>query len=308
MKRRTVLLIKLIISLTLIIGLLYIIGPKKVIDTILKINPWWFPIILILYFLTLFISSFNMYILLKPFSYKIKFSRIVKFTFLSWAAGVITPAKIGNFSMVYLLKKEGVDMGKGTAIFVLDKIISLSVNFIFLVLGFSLFLTLNQFLITLLAILGAAAIPSFFLFNEKGRFIIKKFILRGYSVKFSGFSKCIHEYIRKYKRFIIIDSIATLTSLVIASMYILVLFISFGQFTSLYNIIVIRSINTFASLIPITLDGLGVRESLAVLLFGQFGVSAPVVITSYLILMIMNYAFAGLVLPSLFEKKLIKKY
>ncbi len=306
MKKKSIILLKVLVSLLIISLLLYFIGFRKVFETILKINILFLPIIIIIYFLTALIGSINMFILLKPLKHNIPYLKILKFTFLSWAIGVITPAKIGHFSMVYFLKKEGINMGDGAAIWVLDKIISLSMSFIFFVFGFSLFFRIDQLVIAILAILSAASIPAFILFHKKGRYIIKKFVLRKYSIKFSGFSNCLSNYIKKFKRYILMDCITTLIGLVIDALSLLILFVSFNEHTSLIKIMVVRAINVFASLIPITLDGLGIRESIGVFLFGKIGLSAPVVITSYLILIIINYIAVGIIFSFLFERKIVK--
>ncbi len=306
MNRKLSLTLKAIISTSLIIILLSLVGLDSIIKTLSKTNPWFLIAVILLYPPAIFLSSLNIFLLIKPIKQKIRFSKIVKFTFLAWSFGVLTPAKLGHFSMIYFLKKEGVNIGEGTAICILDKIISLSLNVLFFVLGFLLFFSLKQATAAIALVVLAAAIAFFFLLSSTGRNLIKRYLLRSYSVKFEGFSRYISNYIKKYKRYILINYIITFIVLVISSITLLLMFMSYGEFTSLFNVIIVRSINTLVSLIPITLDGLGIKESIGTFLFVRLGLTAPVIITSYLLLRVISYVISSILISFLFEKKVSK--
>ena len=91
------------------------------------------------FLISLIIGAVNLKILLSPLSKNISFYKIFYYSVLSWAVGLFVPGKIGEFSFVPLLKNEGVRVGHGSAIFILDKLITLVVLSIFSLIGIYLF-------------------------------------------------------------------------------------------------------------------------------------------------------------------------
>ena len=116
--------IKIVLSLLILIVLLYNLNLSQLISTLSNFNWMFLPFLIIIFIISLIIGGLNNHVLLLALNEKIKFFKVVFYYITSWAYGLIVPGKIGEFSIIYFFKKEGVSVGKGTLVAILVKVIT----------------------------------------------------------------------------------------------------------------------------------------------------------------------------------------
>lgn len=299
MKKKAALFIKITVSLIILFLLLYKIGLKSIYGTFTQFNMVAILLVFLVSPLNFSIGTYNIYILLKPFKLKINFWRLVKYFMLTWAASLILPGRTGDLTLIYFLKKEGLDTGKGTAVLVMDKIITIAVAFVFAVFGLFLFFSKKQTLIVLLGFLLISIIAVFLIFCRIGRYLIKRYILKKWSKKFKGFSATLFDYFKNYKKYLCYNIFITFLKMMTQCFAVLILFYALGINIPFLLIILIRAILIIAIIFPISLNGLGIREGLAVFLFGNINIEPTITISIYLTITIINY-LTGFLISLLF--------
>jgi uncharacterized membrane protein YbhN (UPF0104 family) len=118
--------IHVFVSMALLIFIVNKIGPNTILNTFKSIKIAYLPIIASLYVLTLILGGINLWILLRPVAKSIPLFRVVTYSMVSWAVGLFTPGKLGEFSVAYLLNKDGLETAKGIAVALVDKFVTLS--------------------------------------------------------------------------------------------------------------------------------------------------------------------------------------
>lgn len=224
---------------------------------------------------------------------RISYKNLFKLHMLSYSIGLFIPGKIGQqFSLIYLLSKKGIKLGNASAVVVLDKIITLASLFIISILGFYFLLpdihnavrARATFLIILIILAGY-----FLVINSKGRGLIKKYILRRFSGKFAGFSSTLRNFYKSNIHIVLLNFALTTAKFFISALIIFCFFMSLGFNVNIYYIFVINAMVIIVSFIPLTPNGIGIRESAAVYLFGLVGVSSVAVVGAYLLNIVVNY-------------------
>ena len=295
MRQKILTTIKLLLGFFILFILFYKIGFGKIITTLENIDVFLLFISLIIYLIFFLVGSLNLKILLDGINRKINFLRLTKYYFLSWSIGLLAPGKVGDFSLIYFLKKEDIPIGEGTVIAIIDKIVTIIVLAIITILGFLIFPFFTGVDALKIAILfvGSLLIIALFM-TTPGRNFIKKYILRKFATKFTGFSKTFFYFLKKKKAVLSLNFLLTILRVIVTSLIYFVLFISLGQNINLFYVILINSIGTIIALIPITISGLGIREVTAVFLYSQVGINSEITATVYLTLAIFNYSNAAI--------------
>ncbi len=302
MKKVVEVLVKIIVGVALISYLFYKIGVQQIIEILPKMNIFYFSLFLVSFFASLALGIFNIKILLDGLGYDLTFKRVAKYYTASWAIGLYAPGKLGEFSLVYLLKREKIGMGQSMAIAVLDKMITFIVFSLFSVIGFIVFLTLTESLWLLMVILSLLIIALFFMLSEFGRNLVRKYLLRRFSGKFSGFYVTVKMFIKEKKILLVYNLLLTVVKLLLMALSIFLLFLSFDTLVPFIYTMLIIAIGTIISLVPITFSGFGVREAASVYLFSKLGISAAVTLTVFLIALITNFIISAIVLFIVIKK------
>ena len=285
--------IKISISLIILSLLIYFIGPGKLIKTISNINIIYLIPIFIIYIITFLIGAWNVDILLKAIKYNIKFLTLVKYTVISWSMGLISPGKIGDFTIVYFLKKENIESGKGFAVVFIDKLITLLTLFIFAILTALKFLTNKEFLLVLL-ILSTVVLSILCLLTKKVREFIKAKILKKYSEKFNGFYSTLEFLVKNNKKELFYNFCVTILKWVFSAINISIIFLAFGEKANIIYITLISGSLIIFNLAPLTFHGIGLKETTGIYLYGLLGISPEIILATYLIFNTLAYSVAAL--------------
>ncbi len=298
-KKKVVNLIKVIVSIVILIILFYKLGLSESLNTLKNINFYFVVLFLCFFFFTVLSFTLNIFILLKKFDKNIAFLKLIKITLIAWAAGMLLPGKIGEFCLTHFLKKYDLETGESSSILVLDKIITLSITAIFAVIGFLIFFSLIQTVYLLICIISLFILIFIFVFTNFGRGLIKKYILRKKQALFKGFSKTLFEYFKYHKKLLVINFSVTLIRVLTGGLMIFFIFKSLGATVSLIMIILIFAMSTIVSLIPISISGLGIKQSFGAYMYSLIGVSKEIIGGNYIINILLTYGFALIILMAL---------
>jgi len=287
MKNRTVDIIKLLLGLVIIVFLLLKFDLYEVGKTIISVPFTFFIITLLVYTLVNIIGTYKIWILFLGFAKKLNFVKLFKDYSLSWGLGLFVPGKIGEFSLVYFLKRKGIDLGLSSALVLFDKISAFVVLSLAAVTGFVLYASEADTIMLMGALLIIYVVIFFFVFSDFGRGLIKKFIFKSKSEKFKGFSKSLFYLIRKKKLVIVFALLLGALKWLVNSALVFILLRYFGQPVGFLSVFFITSAVTIVSFIPITFNGIGLKESGAIVLFSLFGIKESAVLATFLYLFIM---------------------
>lgn len=299
--------LKFLFGFIILFALFQQIGFGEIYNVLLTMNPVFLIPILVITFLNFAIGALNIKVLLIPLESKIPFFKIFKYKVLGWSLGLFAPGKMGELSLIYFLSKERIAYGQGTVVSLLDRLISLLCISLLAILGFYLFFTSNQTLYLVLFLLLVFSALSYLL-SKNGRGMIKKYLLRGYSTKFEGFSKTFFDYLKNRKRLLFLNLVLTMSMWIINSLAVFLTFLSFGQRISFFYIILITAMTILISLIPITFSGLGLKEASAAFLYAIIGINYSTTISVYIVLGVLNYLLSVFFIVLWFDEfKEIKK-
>ena len=252
---------------------------------------------LILVLAQLVISAFNQKILLEP-EKKIPFKSIFSYYCFGWAAGLVSVAKLGEFSASHYLKKEGIPYSKALAIIFLDKMVTLAVFILIAAIGTVLFFGFLNSLLLLFCVLLLLNILTFLFlfFNEKfdSNSLILKIPVVGNFVRdrkehLLVFKKTFFEYFSSRKAALLKNTGLTLVKLLVMSLTGTVLFLAVNSSINPFYMVFIIAIAAIVALAPITFSGLGVVEATYIYLASLVGIGAETAIATELLTLFLNY-------------------
>lgn len=288
--------LRFLIGLIIIILLINKIDAMKIFNQIMNIDLVVLPLFLFLFPIVFLATAFNIKFVLESLGEKIRLLKVLKNTLIAQSIGSFLPGRLGEISVAYLLKKEGVNYGKSLLALIIDKIATFVTVSIFSICAFFIFFEKMLALELSLGLIVLIIAVCFCLMSSKIRRVVKKVILRKYAGLFAGFSKGLFYIIRKKKNIIVLALLIKITMMVFLSLIIYLILINFGVNTSFFYILIIHSVGTLSAQIPISIAGLGIRESIAVYMFSQVGINPVVTGTVYLMMLVFSYIITGAVL------------
>jgi len=279
-----------LLGISILIALTYKVGYNKIISILSSIETIYIPLIVLLFGLTLLAGASNIWILLRSVK-RLSFWKTIKYYCISWSIGLIAPSKIGEFSIIYFLKKEDIEIGKGLAIVVLDKFITFMLLLVFASIGLFIFFPLDIAIIIFVIILCIGIITAISLYSFSGRNFIRKFILRKYSPLLTGFGLTNKGFFNENLHLILINGLLTIARFFLAALSGYVTFISLGTKVGYIYVLLIFTIAQLLSLIPISINGLGIRELTNVYIYTKIGIASQTALSRSLIALIIMYAY-----------------
>ena len=297
--------IKIIASVLILGILLYFLSFLDIYSTLKSMNLKYLPWIFFFAFAHFLIGAWNVKVIVSPFA-KIPYWRVFRYHTLTWAAGTFVPGRIGEFGLVYFLKDHGILFGEGTAITVLDRLVTLLTLGIFSVAGLFVFLAPTQaisYFLTLVIILGMIF---FIVFSKIGRKIIAR-LLGGFAINFRGFSRTLLSLITKRWKIVLLNFILTFIKWILMTLLVYVLLLSFGVKANFFFVFLANVTTMIISLVPITINGIGLKESAAVLLYSKIGIDPGITLSVYLLTLVLAYAQSIFFIAVFTDKKTKRK-
>ncbi len=285
-------LLKLMVSLLLIGFLIYKIGAKNIWDTLLTADPVYIILIIVTNVLGFVIASISVKLLLMPLNVRpFSFLKLMWYNTVTYAVSKFMPGRIGDFSIIYFLKKEGINIGEGFAVTMMDKVIISVVHIIFAAIGLFIFFPTKTAVEATLCLIAVSICLLFAIIWRPGRELVKKYILRKYADSFKGFYRTFSGYYKEHKMILITNFIVGIVKNIAFGLVLYLAIRAFGIANppSLLIMMVLSSISNVISLIPITLAGLGAKETLLVFVLGIYGIPAEIVMGASLMLLAIRY-------------------
>ena len=237
---------------------------------------------LLIFIASAIVNSFRWYLLVKASNLKFSFWKILSLNFTGLFFSIFLPGRTGgDIARAYYIAKSSDNRAEAISTIIIWRMIGIiALTFIALIASFTSFFLLDDksIIFVILAIILLIYTMLFLLSNRKlmnslsNKFslLVKRVLKLNLESKIKTLYNALHDYKNK-KKLLIINIILGIVvhSLIITSWYVisqsLDIDISYIYFFLLIPIISL--LNT----IPISLNGVGVREGAAVILFGNFG-------------------------------------
>jgi len=284
--------LKIIVGFLLIFFISKRIGVPNIIDALLKINTIYILLILIVYFVSLVIGSYNVKMLLNHKYKNIRFSSFFKHFFTSNSIGLFLPGKIGDFSISYFLNREhNVKASHSFSAVLIDKLLTLI--FVILVALIGILFLFEDLIQDYLIILGiiALAILGILVLIIFGKKLIK-IMLGDYYKYYDEISDFFKEILKSQKKILLLNILLTTLRSIILTLVFYLSFMAFGLNIDFIKLFLINSIVIFISLIPISISGLGIREGSAVFFFNKFNIPSAITFNAFILVTIITYIIA----------------
>lgn len=300
MKKAAATVLKIAVGAAILLYLVKFVGVGKLYRTLLGMNLVYLPLIAAVFIFSVAMRGLIFKVLLQPHESKEKkfgLARLAWISTVSWAAGMFTPGKLGEFSSIYLLKKEGLKTGTSAAVSLLNKIITSLTILAFAIVGLVRFLGIKDSLqlITVFAIL--TFLPYIAVTNRQARELMKRIFgrfLRKYEEHFTGLVSELDSYLSKRKKLLLYSFAINAAWVAVSSWLFMLAFAAVGQEVGFVDVVLINSIGTTTSFIPVTIGGTGLREASALVFFGKLGISNAAILSSHIIMAAVSYTLAGI--------------
>jgi uncharacterized membrane protein YbhN (UPF0104 family) len=221
--------------------------------------------------------------------------RILRHYACSWSTEFYFPGKLGMFSLTYFLKKENVEVGESVAAILLIKMTMLIWLFALSLLAVGNLLTANDFLLylgTLVIVIGGLGI---LFLTEGGRHFVRYTILGKHAAHFVGFSKLVKTVIQRPTQWMGLFILVFL-SILMNGIMVQGLFAEVGYPLDLLTILGVVSSTILVGLIPLTLNGLGVKEGALIVLMSLHGVPTEIAASVGLLSTATGYVMSLLIM------------
>lgn len=282
-----------LVGLLLLFGLFIYVGIEKIVGLLTEFQLIYLIPAVCLFLLVLCLNALNLKIMYTPIK-DLEYFFLLRKYIISWALGTVLPSRAGEFSLAYLLR-DYVPIGKSTAILVLDKLVSLTVFSFFSILAMLYFFGFREALNLFLILLALGFLLFFSVRSEWIRGLLKKTIFSKIKHHFTGFYKTFNKYLKNEKKIIFTNFCITVLRLALQALTSFFIFLGFGLTLNPLILICVISAVTLLGLLPLTPNGLGIRQVSLVLFMGLLGVSTAKATGASIILFIINYGFVSFV-------------
>ncbi len=228
-------------------------------------------------------------------------STIMRIYFAGYFLGVVTPARAGEFTRVYYLKKTNTCSGwKALSSVLVDRMLDVIVVVLLGFSGLVLWNLLDRFW-TLLAVAVMIGLASVFLFSRTAagfafekifsRLPLLRRLLAKYEKSGGDFKSGIISLTGKT---MIVPFLITLLSYVIHFMQLFILAYALNITIGYFDVVFVISSTMLISIIPITIAGIGTREAMLILLLGKLSISAEQAVSYSLAIFVVFYIVLAL--------------
>jgi len=299
-----------VIGIILFVYILIKLDVRNILVEISKAN--WFLLIISLLLIPLFLTTETLKWLILAYKQKINvpLKEAFKINLISNFYGFVTPSKFGAIIRAEYLRKYTKNIGKGISNFVLDKVLDVgSVFFLAILFSFVFrekleFLPLNLFIFIFLSLV---LITLIFIKKERSKFILGVFYRKLVPEKLKEKTKLtfdsFYEDMPK-KRYFCLFFLLNIINWIMAYFITFLIALSLNINLSFIHFLAILPLGTIATLIPVTISGLGTREAALIGLFGLFGISATKVFSMSILALLIVGIFPSIIgIILIFKKK-----
>ena len=282
-RRILVQLVKAAVSVGLIAFLFYKLSPQNLLADLSRVSPWQLVISTVIFFASVGLGAYQWHLLLKAGGIVLPFAKTFKVYFVGMFFNNFLPAGVGGDVMkIYDVTRVGNDPHQVFAVTMLDRVIGIA-GLCILALAASFILLAGEGLHNLylyIVIFAGCVAPVLALIMNKRlsrgvRHLFGKITFWGLGGRFDAIFRHLGEYRRLRMLLVRLTLLAMVVQFLRVVTHVLVAqslgiavtnlnFIQFFVFVPLLSLIMI---------LPISINGLGVREGAGILLFTQIGFS-----------------------------------
>jgi uncharacterized membrane protein YbhN (UPF0104 family) len=268
--------LKVFLSISLLVVAVAHVGLERVVQSISGISPYYLVPLIILEVLYAILSVINLFVLFR-IKCDVPFSRFAKGAFLSILFGSYTPGRIGEFSLVvHMNRHHAIASPSGFLLIMINKITNSLVWFIFflvaLCFSYDRLIDLKiEYSVGMLALIIAASIMIaviLYIFSKK----LMHRVLEG--VRF---------FRRNSRALFINTALSVFRSLIWVGFSWLVLF-SLGTAAPLHVVLLAVSAVTLASILPLSINGIGIREFVFVAVYPAYSISTATAVSAAMLI------------------------
>ena len=243
---------------------------------IFQFDFFYFLIFFLLFITSAALSSTNLFLLLKPLSYKLSWGYIFRIDLLSLAGAFYTPGGIGGMGiLMYMMSNKGVDIKDSGVVVLVDKQITGIVAIIFMTVYLIVYpinkLLVNwEMIITLIIIAILIVVISFF--SKLVRTVFKSIVSRVYLYK-------------DHYPILLTNLILTIGIYSLNVLQYIACFYAIGVPIPDWQLIFFTySLLLLINYLPISIGGLGVGELTGVVLWTVMGLTSEQILSGFVIL------------------------
>jgi uncharacterized membrane protein YbhN (UPF0104 family) len=251
-----------------------------------SINIVYLPAVVGLYGLTLCLGGIKLWIVLKALRKQIPVSKTLIYSILSWSAGLFTPGKVGEVSLIYFLKQQGIETGTGTGVLLIDK--SLTLSTLIACSGVGMFLLFHVKSILLFLLILAAALGTIYILTFWAE-RITPLRLRAW---LANLRASLQTIFHGNTILLLFAFIVAIFKWCITGIAFYIVFLSLGCSCNILFVMIISMTITIINIIPITLHGLGLKEMAAVHFYSLIQIPKEAAVASSLFFSLLAYASA----------------
>jgi uncharacterized protein (TIRG00374 family) len=275
--------LRILISTVLIVFLLQKLSITELVDLILKIDKWILTAAVLCFFLSNLLGSYQWHLLLGASGVRLGYGQTFRFYFVGLFFNNFLPANIGGDAVkVYDVTKAGSSVYQVIAVTLLDRLLGIF-SLCLLALGATVYLLqtgaagpFEMYILIFIACMMPAL--GLYFFKPLGK-LLRRLVTMVRPLSLDERMSSILDYLSEFKgRKILVSRLLGL-SLVIQTLRVLthvLIGIALGiaiDFNALCQFFVYVPLLGLAIILPISIAGLGVRESLGILLFANAGIT-----------------------------------
>lgn len=205
------------------------------------------------------------YLIVRAADFHVSFKKIFKIIITSSSLGIL-PGRLGDFARSYPLR-HAIPLPQAIGTIVLEKILDISVLLAFS--GIGLFILEYRAFAVFVWILSAIAIPSLKVASAVGKKILpKNRLTEKIHDAFSVLNK-----VKERKKLFLMAVTSSCANGMLSMFQIYWLFKAVGAVVPFFAVFAFQPLSMFAGLLPITLAGVGTRDSAIIYFFSDFAAS-----------------------------------
>ena len=282
--------------------ILFRIDLPQLAELISKINPLYIILAVILFVPLIIVKAWRWQLLMN--AQGIGYSLLESSVMYSAAMyiGVITPGRLGDFVKVFYLVKDEHPFGRSFATVLLDRLFDLVSLILIAYISMLVFITIFESTVIIISAVIAVTLVlvAFFLVKRELSIKILKKVAFGFiplkykeraGLVFSDFGNAVT---KSGSRQFVQNALITLLGWVIYYLTVYFLASAIDIDIPFFYLVTCVSITAVITLIPISISGIGTRDTVMILLFSQLGLSEESAIAFSIVILFM-YAVNGII-------------
>lgn len=293
-KRYFGIIIRLTFGILLVLLLISNVSIEKLIQSLANVTfPHFFLAIFYLY-ASIILGSFNQYILFTAFSnmsYKTFFFAYLK----AFSIGLLLPGQIGDVSIAFFLKSEGLYYSQTLSVYILDKFLTFILYVSVLIIFVGDIMRYPAIISILLLIAIGVLMPIVFYIILR---LTRSFPLSWQKNRLLRFihnlSSQLFFFAKHHPLLLLINFLLTILKLGLVMFCYHAMLAALNYSLSVWKVGLAAIASGIIAYIPVSIQGLGTVEAVALLNFKKLGVGPPDVLACYLLLRSNIYILASL--------------